>query len=108
MSERKTWLAGSAAVYLLLVAVYLLYFNHVEFFVDDWFLTKQFRQALGRGPQGPVDFVVSAVQNNVYGKFRMHWLGILWGFLVTWLGGFNPKFNFVALLALHAACGWLF
>jgi hypothetical protein len=108
VSERKTWLAGSAAAYLLLVAVYLLYFNHVEFFVDDWFLTKQFRQALGRGPQGPVDFVVSAVQNNVYGKFRMHWLGILWGFLVTWLGGFNPKFNFVALLALHAACGWLF
>lgn len=96
-----------ALAYILLSSVYLLYWPHVEYFVDDWLLTKVFREAERGGASGAADLVVRAAQNNIYGVFRSQWVGIVWGFLVTTAGRYSAAVNFAALLALHAACAWL-
>ncbi len=104
----KRFPCAAAAVYLLLSAVYAVwYWNHVEFFGDDWILLPQFRQAVEGGAPGVAALAVRAVQNRIYGVFRMQWLSILWGLAVTWVGGYSVHFNFVLLLVLHAANAWL-
>jgi hypothetical protein len=106
--ERKDpypWIV--AAAYLLLLSPYLLYWNHAEYFVDDWFLMRHFRSAVQAGATGVAQFAAAAAENRVYGVFRTQWLSILYGFFVTWLGDYSPRFNFALLLALHGACAWL-
>ncbi len=98
--------------YLLLSGVYLIYWPHVDYFVDDWILMPQFHKAVAGGPSGIAGLAVQAVQNRIYGVYRMQWLSILYGFGVTWLGGYSAQFNFALLLLLHAAnacllCLWL-
>ena len=92
---------ATALIYLLLSAVYLLYWPHVEYFVDDWILLQAGDLA------GAANFAVQAVQNHIYEVFRMQWLSILWGLLVTRLGGHSARFNFAAVLLLHATNAWL-
>jgi len=99
--------AVTALAYLLLLGVYLVYWSHVAYFVDDWFLLKRFGEARERGLAGVADFAAAAAQNRIYGVFRAQWLSILWGFLVTAVGGDSARFNFAALLLLHAACAWV-
>ncbi len=106
-SQRRNFAALSAVAYLLLCGSYLLYWNHVEYFTDDWFLLEHHRAATSRGPSGVAEFIASAIQNRIYGIFRSQWFSILYGFLVTQLGGRTVKFNFACLLLLHAACAWL-
>lgn len=95
------------AVYLLLSGVYLLYWSHVEYFADDWILMPLFRQAADHGVAGVWSFAVRVAQNRIYEVFRMQWLSILYGFAVTWLGGYSVKFNFALLLLLHVTNAWL-
>ncbi len=92
---------ATALIYLLLSGVYLLYWPHVEYFVDDWILLQAGDLA------GAANFAIQAAQNHIYEVFRMQWLSILWGFLITRLGGYSARFNFAALLVLHAANAWL-
>jgi hypothetical protein len=96
--------AMTAAAYVLLSCIYLAYWRYTQYFVDDWFLLKQFRVAGGRGI---AHFIVAAAQNNLYQKFRMHWLGIVYGFLIASLGGHSARVYFTVLLLVHAACAWL-
>lgn len=106
--QRRDWYPWIAAgAYLALAGVYLLYWNYVDYFIDDWFLSRHFRQAAAKGLPGVLEFAVQAARNKIYGVFRMQWLGILYGFLVTVVGGYSARFNFALLLALHAACCWL-
>jgi hypothetical protein len=98
----------AAAAYLLLVCVYaIFYWADVDYFADDWILLPQFRDAAAGGLAGIAEFAARAAQNRVYEVFRTQWLSILYGFAVTWLGGYSVKFNFALLLALHAANAWL-
>src|SRR5712692_6373954 len=106
-SRRNLFPWAAAAAYLALLAVYFLYWRHAEWFVDDWFLMPHFRQASQQGFQGVLDFAADAAKNNIYGVFRMQWLSILYGYAVTALGGYSPRFNFAVLLALHGVCCWL-
>ena len=100
--------AGLAAVACALLAgIYLLYWNHVEFFGDDWILLPLYRQAAAEGPAGIAALLLRAARNLIYQVFRMQWISILYGFVVSWLGDFAVKFHFAALLALHAANAWL-
>ncbi len=101
--RRFGWIAGFS--YLLLLSVYLIYWSHADYFVDDWFLIKHFRHA--GGWKGVAGFAAAAAENRIYQVFRMQWLSILYGFLITALGGYSPRFNFTALLLLHAASAWL-
>jgi hypothetical protein len=101
--RRFRWIAGFS--YPLLLSVYLIYWSHADYFVDDWFLIKHFRHAAGW--KGVAGFAAAAAENRVYQVFRMQWLSILYGFLITALGGYSPRFNFAALLLLHAASAWL-
>ena len=103
--ETRAFVWVTAAAYLFLISVYLIYWDHVEYFVDDWFLMRHFRQAAGL--RGVAGFAASAAENRVYQVFRMQWLSILYGFLVTSAGGYSAKFNFAALLLLHVVCAWL-
>src|SRR5262249_21198399 len=108
LSSRRTlfpWV--TAAAYLALLAVYFLYWSHAEYFVDDWFLRQQFRQASQRGLAGVLGFAAEAARNRIYRVFRMQWLSILYGYLVTALGDCSPRFSFTALLVLHGASCWL-
>ena len=97
----------TAGAYLALLGVYLLYWGHVEYFIDDWFLLRHFREAARGGPAGAVDLARAAAQNDIYKVFRLQWLSILYGALVAWLGGYAAKFNFGLLLLLHGGCAWL-
>lgn len=99
------WIA--AAAYLVLLSPYLLCWSHVQYVIDDWFLMRHFRSAAQAGVHGVTQLAGAAAQNRVYGVFRTQWLSVLYGFFVTWLGGYSPRFNFTLLLLLHAACAWL-
>lgn len=95
------------AVYLFLCGVYLLYWSHAEYFADDWILMPLFRKAAAGGAAGVWDFAVRAIQNRIYEVFRMQWLSILFGYGITWIGGYTAQFNFAVVLLLHLANAWL-
>lgn len=107
MPTEKRFAALAGLSYLLLIGVYLLYWSHVEFFLDDWILTKAFREAARDGWAGAAGFVARAAHNEVLGKFRFYWLAIVFAFLVTWLGNYAAQVNFAVLLGAHAASAWL-
>lgn len=102
-APERSFAALSAVACALLVCAYLPYGDHVEYFVDDWFLLPRYRQAAEGGAAGVAGFIAAAAQNRVYDVFRSQWLSMVYGFAITSAGGYSAKFNWACLLTLHAA-----
>lgn len=95
------------ACYLLLASIYLLYWPHAEFVIDDWFMLQRFAQARAAGPTAEWQLAGVLATSRLWGTFRIHSLSLLTMFGLYRIGGHHPGFYFLLGVALQAAVAFL-
>lgn len=91
------------ACYLLLASIYLIYWPHAEFVIDDWYMLQKFADARAQGAAAEWHMAGVLVTSQLWGTFRIHWLGLLTVFGLYHLGGHHPAFYYTLGLLLHVA-----
>lgn len=94
----------SAAIYLLLASIYLLYLPHAEFVLDDWYVLGRYQIAREAGAAEQLRVFELILQNRFHGQFRFQWISFSLGYLLWLLVGYSPKVVFLVSVLLHAAC----
>jgi hypothetical protein len=93
--------------FVLLSAIYLFYWPHAEFVVDDWFLMQHFEQARAQGAQAEWKLAGVLFRSELWGAFRTHWLSLLAVFGLYQLGGLHAGFYFLTGILLHTLAAFL-
>lgn len=107
MRERFSSSGFVLPCYLLLACLYLFYWPHAEFVIDDWFLFQNFEQARAKGLPAEWQMVRVLFASQLWATFRMHWLSLVSVFGLYHIAGLRPGFYFVVGILLHALVSYL-
>ncbi len=104
----KHWLVALLSC-LALAGLYLLYWNHAEYVIDDWGHYLFYQRAAGGGLAARWEVLRGLFDSRLYGGYQLFWLSQWMNcLLVVWPFGYSPKAAFVTLVLLHAINSWLF
>jgi hypothetical protein len=98
---RGRWLpfAGLAA----LAAVYLVYWPHAEYVIDDWHHIRFYGQAEGGGLRAKLAVLDALALNQLYGGFQLFFLSQWVTCLLYWAFGYAPQLAFGLQVLMHTA-----
>src|SRR5712692_3221633 len=103
----RSWDSRVLGVYLLLCSVYLLYWRHADFVLDDCFQFVFYRQGGARGFAGKIEVLRTLLENNLYHTFQLYWLSFAVDTVLVWVLGYAPRIFFTLGLLWHVANAWL-
>ena len=114
---RSIWPAGAAGratlrdrlvlpCYLLFGALYLFYWPHAEWVLDDWDTIQRFEQAHVQGPEAEWQLARALARNQVWGTSRTDWFSYVFLFGLYHIAGPHPGFYLFLGILLHVAVGY--